>query len=42
MNKAKRIENSKPLWTEDNDLEDYVDIYGDNLYKLRYYHLGLL
>lgn len=37
MNKAKRIENSKPLWTEDNDLEDYVDIYGDNLYKLRYY-----
>ena len=37
MNKAKRIENSKSLWTEDNDLEDYVNTYGDNLYKLRYY-----
>jgi len=37
MNKAKRIENSKSLWTEDNDLEDYVNTYGDKLYKLRYY-----
>ena len=37
MNKAKRIENSKPLWIEDNDLEDYINTYGDTLYKLRYY-----
>jgi len=39
MNKAKQIETSKPSWEEDNDLNDYLNIYGKELYKLRYYIL---